>query len=76
MLNSLKTGGAFVIKPSETHSGRFLGSLLASMAEVHLKQVHLEALECHKEKFWEVQQNQNQAQAIALKIKVGLEHQD
>ena len=76
MLNSLKTCWAFVIKPSKTHSGRFLGSLLASMAEVHLKQVHLEALECHKEKFWEVQQNQNQAQAIALKIKVGLEHQD
>ena len=48
MLNSLKTGGAFVIKPSKTHSGRFLVSLLASMAEVHLKQVHLEALECNK----------------------------
>ncbi|CAH3033011.1 unnamed protein product, partial [Pocillopora meandrina] len=29
MLNSLKTGGAFVIKPSKTRSGRFLGSLLA-----------------------------------------------
>ena len=51
MLNSLKTGGAFVIKPSKTHSGRFLVSLLASMAEVHLKQVHLEALECNKNKF-------------------------